>query len=99
MYGPYYINTSQIPSELSHVRIMSLLRRARPSDRFKARLKKTHVSRPDFYKKESGRAVFCYLCTSQLKPPPFGSRGRVGDNRGIKSLLNNKLSPEGGSFD
>ena len=22
----------------------------------------------------------------------FGSRGRVGDNRGIKSLLNNKLS-------
>ena len=39
------------------------------------------------------------LCTSQLKPPPFGSRGRVGDNRGIKSLLNNKLSPEGGSFD
>lgn len=40
-----------------------------------------------------------HLCTSQLKPPPFGSRGRVGDNRGIKSLLNNKLSPEGGSFD
>ena len=39
------------------------------------------------------------LCTSQLKPPPFGSRGRIGDNRGIRSLLNNKLSPGGGSFD
>jgi len=25
-----------------------------------------------------------------LKPPPFGSRGRVGDNRGIEPLLNNK---------
>ena len=39
------------------------------------------------------------LCTSQLKPPPFGSRGKIGDNRGIRSLLNNKLSPGGGSFD
>ena len=36
--------------------------------------------------------VQIYLCTSQLKAPPFGSRGRVGYNRGIKSLLNNKPS-------
>ena len=39
------------------------------------------------------------LCTSQLKPPPPRSRGRVGENRDIESLLNNKLSPGGGAFD
>ena len=32
-----------------------------------------------------------------IETPPFGSRGRVGDNRGIKSLLKHKLSPKGGS--
>ena len=30
-----------------------------------------------------------------IETPPFGSRGRVGDNRGMKSLLNNKPSPKG----
>ena len=39
------------------------------------------------------------FCTSQLKPLPFESQGKLGANRGIKSLLNNKLSPKGGSFD
>ena len=39
------------------------------------------------------------LCTSQLKPPPPRSRGRMEDYRGIEALLNNSLSPGGGAFD
>ena len=55
-----------------------------------------------YFKRRFVSPMYCKLqrlCTSQLKPPPFGSRGRIGDNRGIRSLLNNKLSPGGGSFD
>jgi len=32
-----------------------------------------------------------------IEPP--GCRGGVGDNKGIKSLLNNKVCPGGGSLD
>ena len=39
--------------------------------------------------------VHLKIMHQSIETPPFGSRGRVGDNRGIKSLLNNKLSPKG----
>jgi len=34
-------------------------------------------------------------CSSQLKPPPFGSQGRVRNNGGIKSLLKTTICPLG----